>query len=58
MIIYIFSVIVYIGPVTAINNFYAALELPFLPGWVPVGGDPCGDSWQGVICVDTNIISM
>ncbi|KAL6991003.1 hypothetical protein U1Q18_009124 [Sarracenia purpurea var. burkii] len=34
--------------VFAINSLYAALEFPLLPGWVPMGGDPCADGWQGV----------
>ncbi|CAJ1956524.1 unnamed protein product [Sphenostylis stenocarpa] len=36
--------------VTAINNLYTALGNPVLPGWVPSGGDPCGQAWQGVQC--------
>ncbi|ESW21877.1 hypothetical protein PHAVU_005G106800 [Phaseolus vulgaris] len=36
--------------VAAINNLYTALGNPVLPGWVPSGGDPCGQAWQGVRC--------
>ncbi|BAT92258.1 hypothetical protein LR48_Vigan05g151700 [Vigna angularis] len=36
--------------VAAINNLYTALGNPVLPGWVPSGGDPCGQGWQGVRC--------
>ncbi|KAF7805903.1 protein STRUBBELIG-RECEPTOR FAMILY 3-like [Senna tora] len=36
--------------VAAINNLYAALGFPVLPGWVPSGGDPCGQGWQGIQC--------
>ncbi|XP_057487291.1 protein STRUBBELIG-RECEPTOR FAMILY 3-like isoform X2 [Actinidia eriantha] len=44
--------------VAAINNLYAALGYPTLPGWVPTGGDPCAEAWQGVVCDSTNIISI
>ncbi|PSS16296.1 Protein STRUBBELIG-RECEPTOR FAMILY 3 like [Actinidia chinensis var. chinensis] len=44
--------------VAAINNLYAALGYPTLPGWVPTGGDPCAKAWQGVACYSTNIISI
>ncbi|GFS41075.1 STRUBBELIG-receptor family 3 [Actinidia rufa] len=44
--------------VSAINNLYAALGYPTLPGWVPTGGDPCAEAWQGVVCDSTNIISI
>ncbi|GFS41069.1 STRUBBELIG-receptor family 3 [Actinidia rufa] len=44
--------------VAAINNLYAALGYPTLPGWVPTGGDPCAKAWQGVACNSTNIISI
>ncbi|KAI4334004.1 hypothetical protein L6164_018747 [Bauhinia variegata] len=36
--------------VAAINSLYAALGSPVLPNWVPNGGDPCGQQWQGVQC--------
>ncbi|KAG7579923.1 Serine-threonine/tyrosine-protein kinase catalytic domain [Arabidopsis thaliana x Arabidopsis arenosa] len=36
--------------VAAINSLFLALESPLLPGWVASGGDPCGESWQGVLC--------
>ncbi|XP_074269917.1 protein STRUBBELIG-RECEPTOR FAMILY 3-like [Silene latifolia] len=44
--------------VSAINNLYAALGSPPLPGWVPLGGDPCTEGWQGVLCVNTNITGI
>jgi len=50
--------IFYAGSVTAINCLYAALGYPSLPGWVPNGGDPCTESWQGVLCNNTDISSM
>lgn len=44
--------------VAAINSLYAALGSPVLPGWVGTGGDPCGESWQGVQCNASDIITM
>lgn len=44
--------------VAAISGLYTALGSPALPGWVPSGGDPCLDKWQGVACVNSNIISI
>ncbi|RRT63549.1 hypothetical protein B296_00020816, partial [Ensete ventricosum] len=44
--------------VYAINSFYAALGSPPLPGWVPNGGDPCLENWQGVQCVASNITGI
>jgi len=31
---------------------------PVLPGWVPSGGDPCGQGWQGVRCNGSVIQEM
>ncbi|KAL8152174.1 hypothetical protein V2J09_009934 [Rumex salicifolius] len=44
--------------VFAINSLYAALGSPPLPGWVPIGGDPCMEAWQGVLCVNANITGI
>lgn len=44
--------------VIAMNRFYAALGFPPLVGWEPVGGDPCGMSWQGVACVNANVTAI
>uniref|UniRef100_A0A5B7BSE8 Protein kinase domain-containing protein n=1 Tax=Davidia involucrata TaxID=16924 RepID=A0A5B7BSE8_DAVIN len=44
--------------VFAINSLYAALGFPPLPGWVPIGGDPCAEGWQGVLCVNANITGI
>ncbi|XP_052203404.1 protein STRUBBELIG-RECEPTOR FAMILY 3-like [Diospyros lotus] len=44
--------------VFAINSLYAALGFPILPGWVPIGGDPCAEHWQGVQCVNANITGI
>jgi len=44
--------------VSAINGLYVALGSPKLPGWSASGGDPCGESWQGVTCTGSSITSM
>ncbi|XP_072957991.1 protein STRUBBELIG-RECEPTOR FAMILY 3 isoform X1 [Typha angustifolia] len=44
--------------VFAINSLYVALGSPPLPGWVPNGGDPCTEGWQGVQCVNSNITAI
>ncbi|XP_077220158.1 protein STRUBBELIG-RECEPTOR FAMILY 3-like isoform X3 [Tasmannia lanceolata] len=44
--------------VFAINNLYVALGSPPLPGWIPNGGDPCLEGWQGVQCVNSNITGI
>ena len=48
----------FVESVAAINNLYVSLGLPTLPGWVPNGGDPCGEVWQGVECNNTAIMKM
>lgn len=44
--------------VYAINNLHVALGYPLLPGWMPFGGDPCLQGWQGVQCVGPNITAI
>ncbi|GAB2274819.1 hypothetical protein Dimus_009593 [Dionaea muscipula] len=44
--------------VAAISGLYLALGYPTLPGWVPTGGDPCSEGWQGVECENSNITSI
>ncbi|RZC80488.1 hypothetical protein C5167_043070 [Papaver somniferum] len=44
--------------VFAVNSLYASLGYPSLPGWVPNGGDPCSESWQGIECVNANITGL
>lgn len=44
--------------VYAINNLYASLGAPPIPGWILNGGDPCVESWQGVRCVGPNITGI
>ncbi|XP_051194754.1 protein STRUBBELIG-RECEPTOR FAMILY 3 isoform X3 [Lolium perenne] len=41
--------------VSAINGLYVALGSPALTGWTANGGDPCGEGWQGVVCIGSNI---
>ncbi|KAI4312145.1 hypothetical protein MLD38_036988 [Melastoma candidum] len=44
--------------VAAINSLYVLLGFPPLKGWILIGGDPCGDNWQGVECVIRNITAL
>ncbi|TYG97289.1 hypothetical protein ES288_A10G026800v1 [Gossypium darwinii] len=44
--------------VSAINRLYTSLGSPPLLGWIPAGGDPCGEGWQGVSCVFSNITEL
>ncbi|EXC56735.1 Protein STRUBBELIG-RECEPTOR FAMILY 1 [Morus notabilis] len=44
--------------VMAMNNLYVALGYPPLRGWLLVGGDPCGEFWEGVECVFSNITAI
>ncbi|XP_042474360.1 protein STRUBBELIG-RECEPTOR FAMILY 3-like isoform X1 [Zingiber officinale] len=44
--------------VFAINSLYFTLDFPPLPGWGAFGGDPCGEGWQGVECVDSSITAI
>ncbi|GLJ33677.1 hypothetical protein SUGI_0676780 [Cryptomeria japonica] len=44
--------------VYAINVLYTNLGFPPLTGWVQSAGDPCGDNWQGVQCVGSNITEI
>ncbi|XP_022715945.1 protein STRUBBELIG-RECEPTOR FAMILY 3-like isoform X3 [Durio zibethinus] len=44
--------------VSAMNSLYTSLGSPPLLGWIPVGGDPCGEEWQGVSCVFSNITEL
>ncbi|KAL3627748.1 hypothetical protein CASFOL_029111 [Castilleja foliolosa] len=46
--------------VYAINQLYANLGFPLIPGWISgPGGDPCGPpSWQGIVCVNANITDI
>ncbi|GAB2285339.1 hypothetical protein Dimus_019793 [Dionaea muscipula] len=44
--------------VAAINGLHVSLGYPRIPGWVPSGGDPCSDAWQGVACETSDITSI
>ncbi|KQK16945.1 hypothetical protein BRADI_1g31600v3 [Brachypodium distachyon] len=44
--------------VSAINGLYVSLGSPKLPGWIPNGGDPCGELWQGVVCTGSAITKI
>ncbi|KAM7500823.1 hypothetical protein LguiA_025237 [Lonicera macranthoides] len=44
--------------VSAVNSLYVALGSPPLIGWIPNGGDPCTEGWQGVLCVNANITGI
>ncbi|CAN6817171.1 unnamed protein product [Brassica oleracea] len=44
--------------VAAVNGLFAALGSPILPGWIAAAGDPCGESWQGILCNGSDIISI
>ncbi|KAJ4849659.1 hypothetical protein Tsubulata_019854 [Turnera subulata] len=44
--------------VTAINSLYVSLGFPALTRWVPFGGDPCGEEWQGISCVFSNVTAI
>ncbi|OVA13920.1 Protein kinase domain [Macleaya cordata] len=46
------------GDVSAINSLFVSLGSPALPGWIPNGGDPCLEAWQGVTCDNSNITSI
>ncbi|EEF40901.1 lrr receptor-linked protein kinase, putative [Ricinus communis] len=43
--------------VVAMNSLWVSLNFPPLLGWLP-GGDPCGEEWQGVSCVFSNITAL
>jgi hypothetical protein len=53
-----FFTFLYRRAVSAINGLYVSLGSPKLPGWIPNGGDPCGELWQGITCTGTSITSM
>jgi hypothetical protein len=45
--------------VTALNTFYTTLNSPSqLTNWVSQNGDPCGQSWLGITCSDSRVITM
>ncbi|KAK3016793.1 hypothetical protein RJ639_006059, partial [Escallonia herrerae] len=45
--------------VQALQVIYASLNNPSqLTNWKPTGGDPCGESWKGIICQGTAVVSL
>jgi hypothetical protein len=45
--------------VTALNTFYTSLNSPSqLTNWVAQNGDPCGQSWLGITCSGSRVITM
>ncbi len=45
--------------VTALVNLYAALQFPSqLSNWNSNGGDPCTQSWFGVVCSGANVTQL
>nr|XP_004293601.2 PREDICTED: protein STRUBBELIG-RECEPTOR FAMILY 3 [Fragaria vesca subsp. vesca] len=44
--------------VAAMNSLFVNLGYPPLQGWLLVGGDPCGENWQGVSCVFANVTAL
>lgn len=45
--------------VQALEVMYNALNSPTqLTGWKIGGGDPCGESWKGVTCEGSAVVSM
>ncbi|KAJ7561015.1 hypothetical protein O6H91_03G010800 [Diphasiastrum complanatum] len=43
---------------SALSILYSSLNSPQLSGWKANGGDPCGESWQGVGCKGSSITSI
>ncbi|XP_062211481.1 protein STRUBBELIG-RECEPTOR FAMILY 7-like isoform X2 [Phragmites australis] len=45
--------------VTALNTFYTTLNSPSqLTNWVSQNGDPCGQSWLGITCAGSRVITI
>ncbi|KAK3021938.1 hypothetical protein RJ639_046137 [Escallonia herrerae] len=45
--------------VQALQVIYTSLNNPSqLTNWKPTGGDPCGESWKGIICQGTAVVSL
>nr|GMD83014.1 protein STRUBBELIG-RECEPTOR FAMILY 8 [Ipomoea batatas] len=43
----------------ALQVLYGSLNSPSqLTGWKATGGDPCGESWKGVICQGSAVVSI
>ncbi|XVE89236.1 hypothetical protein DITRI_Ditri19aG0134300 [Diplodiscus trichospermus] len=45
--------------VTALNVMFKSLNTPSqLSGWKAHGGDPCGDSWEGITCSGSSVTEI
>ena len=58
---YWYRVFTVLLPVTvqALEVMYNALNSPNqLTGWRIGGGDPCGESWKGITCEGSAVVSM
>lgn len=45
--------------VSALNDAYKSMNSPSkLKGWSSSGGDPCGDSWDGITCKGSSVTEM
>nr|XP_004488910.1 protein STRUBBELIG-RECEPTOR FAMILY 5-like isoform X2 [Cicer arietinum] len=45
--------------VSALNVMYTSLNSPSkLSGWKSSGGDPCGDSWEGIKCSSSSVTEI
>lgn len=45
--------------VSALNVFYSSMNSPGqLTGWNESGGDPCGQSWKGIICSGSSVSEL
>jgi hypothetical protein len=45
--------------VSALNVMFTSLNSPSkLSGWKSRGGDPCGDSWEGIQCSGSSVTQM
>ncbi|XVF23278.1 hypothetical protein REPUB_Repub13aG0022400 [Reevesia pubescens] len=45
--------------VTALNVMFKSLNTPSqLSGWRASGGDPCGDSWEGIKCLGSSVTEI
>ncbi|KAM7506297.1 hypothetical protein LguiB_005201 [Lonicera macranthoides] len=45
--------------VQALQVLYTSLNSPSqLTGWKSTGGDPCGESWRGITCQGSAVVSM
>lgn len=45
--------------ISALNVMYTSLNSPSeLNGWQSSGGDPCGDSWEGITCSGSSITEI